>query len=573
MPNFPFYRFKSLKNRLAVLLLFPVFVLMFAGGALSFFYTRNLMLDQWHESAVLKLQRAAHDIEMRLAAPVALLNAVFDARVQADFSGRELVGMIQAMDGILRVVYQPVDMGTPLPADRRMHGNGQARSGHGRMRFLRTGIATVSPPAYESALGRETVTMSMALFDEDQRSVGRLEIWMGFDYLLADIVQKGWWQSDFACIVTQSGKYIAHTNMDMEARSFLGERGDPLELAVLKEMTQSSYGTVSSQGHPPETIAGFYTLEQVPWIILVFARGDKILAPIINYRNWFFGGSLCLAWIILLLIKYHTGQVVKNIGLVSDRARKVAQGEYGTPVPVRGRDEISRLIHSHNTMVQGLEERDFIRDSFGRYVDPGFAKQLLDRPEAGKLGGDRREVVILMSDIRGFTRLSESHSPEVIIQVLNRYFTRMIDIIQAHHGIIVDFFGDAVLVFFDPLDASVQEVADKALDCSFAMQNEMAAFNLEMAHETLPRMNMGIGIHSGQVIVGNIGSQTRAKYGIVGSAVNVTSRIQAMAGEGEILASSALVARLTRAVCISSSFSTRLKGISKPVDLHLLCKE
>ena len=99
-------------------------------------------------------------------------------------------------------------------------------------------------------------------------------------------------------------------------------------------------------------------------------------------------------------------------------------------------------------MVAGLKERDFISNTFGRYVDQEIARELLSRPEASRMGGEKREVVILFSDVRGFTPLAESLSPEVIIHLVNRHFSRMIEVIQAHRGIIVDFLGDAILAFF-----------------------------------------------------------------------------------------------------------------------------
>lgn len=284
-------------------------------------------------------------------------------------------------------------------------------------------------------------------------------------------------------------------------------------------------------------MAGFYTLEHIPWTIILFARGQSILKPIINYRNAFALGSAGLVFLILMLILRHVGKIVDQIEALSLNAKKVAGEEYGVPVKVCSTDEIGQLVGNYNAMVRGLIERDFIRDSFGRYVDPNFAQYLLKHPDAGKLGGKRREVVMMMSDIRGFTALSETLSPELIIRVLNQYFSHMIRIIQDHNGIIVDFFGDAILVFFEPLSGSVADTSLCCIQCASRMQAGMSAVNNKMVKDNLPGLGMGIGINAGQVIVGNIGSDTRAKYGIVGSAVNITSRIQANALETEIIIS------------------------------------
>jgi class 3 adenylate cyclase len=229
-------------------------------------------------------------------------------------------------------------------------------------------------------------------------------------------------------------------------------------------------------------------------------------------------------------------------------------------------------VESFNTMVEGLEERDHIRNSFGRYVDPDFARTLMAHPEAGRLGGVRREAVMLMSDIRGFTNMSETLEPEVIVAILNRYFSHMIEIIRTHQGIIVDFYGDAILVFFDPLDEPTSDTVLRAVHCAFDMQSKMPAVNRELKKQNLPDLAMGIGIHAGQVVVGNIGSDARAKYGVVGSAVNITSRIQEQARKKQILISDAVLDKTTRDkdLQVTSSFPADLKGVDQTLTLYVI---
>lgn len=571
MANFQLLKFKTLRGRLTFLLVIPVSFILFSGGVLSFLYTRDAMLNQWNESAELKLQRAAHAIEMRLLKPLELLEILFkksNAEESALNSG-QLIAFLRAMEGVIRVDFE----GGPEKRDswdavKNPMGYMMSSS---KMRFSRSMVSAVSTPEYDTDKGQKTVTISVLLFGPNGENMGNLNIQMRFDYLLQDITRMGWWQSDLACIVDQTGKYMVHhTNMTMNDRKFLGDKNDPLEKAILDKMQQVHFGTVKSREHPPKVIAGFYKLEQVPWTIIIFARGEKILSPIINLRNAFALGSLILVFIILMLIRIHVGQLVNYIKLLSDKAQKVAKGEYGKPIPVNREDEIGRLILSHNAMVKGLAERDLIRNSFGRYVDPEFAKILLNRPDAGRLGGKRREVVIMMSDIRGFTALSETLSPELIIRILNQYFSHMIQIVQKHNGIIVDFFGDAILVFFDPLSESMEETSTRCIQCASQMQTQMSAFNQEMGERELPKLAMGIGINAGQVIVGNIGSNTRSKYGIVGSAVNIASRIQAEADKDEIAISHGVYDHVADQVQVKKSFHATLKGVDQPMQLHVI---
>lgn len=177
---------------------------------------------------------------------------------------------------------------------------------------------------------------------------------------------------------------------------------------------------------------------------------------------------------------------------------------------------------------------------------------------------------MLMSDLRGFTPLAESLRPEETVSLLNSYFDRMIKVILKHKGIIVDFFGDALLVFFDPLDGPVKPSVQRSLGCAIEMQQELQRFNEQDRAETFPELRMGIGLHTGEVVVGNIGSEERAKYGIVGSSVNMTSRIQGVAGEGEVLVSEASYAYSPEGIKAGPPRETRLKGIPGTIRLYPL---
>ncbi len=142
--------------------------------------------------------------------------------------------------------------------------------------------------------------------------------------------------------------------------------------------------------------------------------------------------------------------------------------------------------------------------------------------------------------------------------------------IQKHQGIIVDFFGDGVLVFFDPLDGPVEPMIRRAVCCALEMQGSMEHFNVEMGERGLPALQMGVGLNVGEVIVGNIGSETRAKYGIVGSAVNITQRIQSTAKGGDLVISESVYQYLFKDLIIKSSFRVPLKGLQDDLKLYVV---
>lgn len=192
--------------------------------------------------------------------------------------------------------------------------------------------------------------------------------------------------------------------------------------------------------------------------------------------------------------------------------------------------------HDREDEYRGQLERNerFIRATFGRYLSDEIVTEILERPEGLELGGDLREVTIMMSDIRGFTTLSEQLPPARVVTMLNRYLGAMTEIIFQHRGTIDEFLGDAILAVFGAPQKHDDD-PQLAANCALAMQRAMAEINRANVRDGLPELTMGIALNTGKVIAGNIGSERRSKYGFVGHAMNVTSRIEDICDAGEIL--------------------------------------
>lgn len=241
--------------------------------------------------------------------------------------------------------------------------------------------------------------------------------------------------------------------------------------------------------------------------------------------------------------------------LVQDRTREV----------VRQRDEIHRQMSNIETQRKDLEVRnDFIRRIFGRYVSDEVMVRLLEDPEGLQFGGERRDISVLFSDLRGFTTLTQQYPPETVVRVLNRYFERMVAIISAFNGIIIEFLGDGVMAVFGA-PRRLPDHAECAVACALGMQNAMRDINDAHLEEHLPLMEMGIGISSGEVVIGNIGSEKRAKYGIVGTPANLAARIESLSTGQQVLISSETVQRCTAALRIDSTFDISVKGVPHPL--------
>lgn len=208
-----------------------------------------------------------------------------------------------------------------------------------------------------------------------------------------------------------------------------------------------------------------------------------------------------------------------------------------------------------------------IRRTFGRYLSDEIVTTLLENPEGQKLGGDRREITILTSDLRGFTVLSEKLAPETVIKILNFYLGKMSEVILKHGGTIDEFMGDGILVLFGAPNKR-EDDATRAIACAIEMQLAMTEVNETIQAWNFPKLEMGIGIHTGEVVVGNIGSEQRTKYGVVGSPVNLTYRIESFTIGGQILTSEATLKAADPTVEIADKQAVYPKGVAEPITIY-----
>jgi class 3 adenylate cyclase len=228
-------------------------------------------------------------------------------------------------------------------------------------------------------------------------------------------------------------------------------------------------------------------------------------------------------------------------------------------------------VRAQLALRQAVEENRrlqlFIRQLFGRYVDNEIVSQLLEKQEALSIGGEKRPVTVLMADLRGFTALAERLPPESVVRMLNNYLTVMTDVIMTEGGTIDEFIGDAILVLFGaPVERD--DHARAAVRCAIRMHLAMAEVNRRNGEEDLPAVEMGIGINTGEVVVGNIGSERRAKYGVVGHHVNLASRIESYTLGGQILISDNTLREAGEGVLTAETLTVHPKGVPEPLLLH-----
>jgi adenylate cyclase len=246
------------------------------------------------------------------------------------------------------------------------------------------------------------------------------------------------------------------------------------------------------------------------------------LEELIKFGIYGLAASLILA---LLIAFFLSKRVTISLDHLCHTVKEIGEGNLQAHADLHTEDEFGELSDTINEMTKGLQERARLKTSFARYVSQHVMEKILHSDTPLKLEGEKRKVTLLFSDIRRFTELSETLQPEAIVQLLNEYFEGMIEVIFTHMGTLDKFIGDGIMAEFGaPLDDGKQE--EHAVRAAIAMQKELAALRAKWVSEHKPPFEMGIGIHTGEAVLGNIGSERRIEYTAIGDAVNVASRLE-----------------------------------------------
>jgi adenylate cyclase len=230
----------------------------------------------------------------------------------------------------------------------------------------------------------------------------------------------------------------------------------------------------------------------------------------------------------ILFIWFFSKTISGPLRRLTDAARQIEEGNFNLELVVKNKDEVGVLTQSFVRMSRGLAERERLRETFGRFTNTEIAERAM-RGEL-KLGGESKRVTIFFSDIRSFTAISETMSPHDVVEFLNRYMTRMVKCVEKTGGIVDKFIGDAVMAVWGA-HASAGSVARDAYNCvrsALLMRSSLREYNKTRGTPKRPIIKIGCGINTGEVVAGQIGSESRMEYTVIGDAVNLASRTEAL---------------------------------------------
>ncbi|MBL7996334.1 HAMP domain-containing protein [bacterium] len=295
---------------------------------------------------------------------------------------------------------------------------------------------------------------------------------------------------------------------------------------------------------------------------------DKALEPLVDSQKLMLIIGLGVAAIALFIGIIISHGVARPVALLASATREIAAGNLDFEVKVKSKDEIGLLASSFNEMTKGLKQKKRVEGLFGKYLSPDVAKKVLaEQSIDGILKGEKAMLSVLFTDIRGFTPMSRGMDPQALINLLNSHFDESIDIIDRYGGTLDKFIGDAILAFFGA-PVHYDDFFMRAINAAVQMQRAVEKFNFQRKIEGKDPIHIGIGINTGDVIVGNIGSNKRLEYTVIGETVNIANRLCSVAKKGQIIISQSTYDLLPNKEIASAIEQVVLKGIAEPVTVY-----
>lgn len=322
--------------------------------------------------------------------------------------------------------------------------------------------------------------------------------------------------------------------------------------------------------------ASIVPIDQLGWSVVVRQIKADTYRAVTNTILAALGVGVFFIILALLLGSWLGGRLAAPVVAVAEAANKVAGGDFETRVTVSSQDEVGMMANAFNAMAgdlqsyrQKLIEETQIRADLGRYLNDDLVDAIVSRESGLELGGERKVITVMFADVVAFTPMTEAHDPEKVVSILNELFTFLTEIIFKHGGIIDKFIGDCVMAVFgapyghddDPL---------RAARAAEEMMRWLEVGNAKWKKELGVELEMGIGINTGEAVVGNIGSQKRMEYTVIGDTVNVAARLETLARPGQILLTETMVELIEEEFDCASLGTHQLAGRKEPVEIYML---
>ncbi|MDH3722757.1 MAG: adenylate/guanylate cyclase domain-containing protein [Desulfobacteraceae bacterium] len=569
---------KSLASKFIVFIILPVIFILSALSLTSYLMAHRLLMDQMKKSGQNFLRASAEQISSRIIQVQSTLKllAITENLETLDDSKRRhmFVALKDLLGGAVTSVFMGFADGkfiraktTLLPKDYDPRKRPWYLDALQQPPGVLDGITA---PYLDASTKHPTLTIYHKVLNNSGALVGILGVDVDVAMASNNLINNVPFFAEVEYILVNSNGIVLLHPDNLKVGSDIGATGEELDMQISEDIKKTSiqHKQYISRRINEAWYMGFYRVNGVSLAFVLSVPAKTVLKPLhrLTFQMAALNLSIIFGLFFLLIV------VVRKISrpiidLKNSAVQVTEEGPYRDAIEVKSSDEVGQLTGAFNEMMEGLRQRDFIRDTFGRYVTKEVVKELLDTSDGLKLGGEIREVTIMLSDLRGFTPIAEQLRPDQVIEVLNSYLSQMSKIIGQYKGTINEFIGDAILTFFGA-PVKYGDSPARAVACALAMQLGMEEVNRKNNEKGLPPLYMGIGINTGDVIVGNIGSKERAKYGVVGHNINLTSRVEGATIGGQILITPSTHEKIKDLLIVRSVRSIRFKGVEENIDLY-----
>lgn len=366
-------------------------------------------------------------------------------------------------------------------------------------------------------------------------------------------------------MVNSEGDIIAHSDSKV-----ILSKGNYINVPIVKMMLKSNQENAFNRYRDQEGVYHLGSFKKVGFAgagVIATVPEDAALAEVFRIQR----RNIMIMVIVLnlaILIVYFFGKTLTTpITRLVEATKEIEKGNFRISITPSSGDEIGDLTGSFVAMGRGLEEREKLKETFGKFVNKEIAEQVL-KGEI-KLGGERKEVAVFFSDIRSFTAISEKLEPEEVVEFLNEYMTRMVNCVNVTNGVVDKYIGDAIMAVWGA-PVSYGNDTENAVNGALMMRNELMMFNKRRGGPKKPIIKIGCGINSGPVLAGQIGSDERMEYTVIGDAVNLASRIESLNKPfgTDILISSDSYAKVRNIFRVEPMQKIKVKGKSEPQQIY-----
>ena len=431
-----------------------------------------------------------------------------------------------------------------------------------------------SEPYFDAGGGNVTMTTYSFPFFQNGRVRGILTADVSLAWLTRLVSSIGIKRSGYCFLISDTGKFITHPRRDYILResvfSLAEEQNRPDLRNIGRELIHQSTGFVDLGKNlsDQDSYLAHARIPSTGWSLnAVFPKTELFEEIDRLYLTTLISAGLGVL-LLLLVSLFVARSLARPLRRMAEATAKVVDGDFNIDLSdIRSRDEVGRLATAFTQMTQGLKQRDFIRDTFGRYLTKEVVNRLLETKDGLLLGGEARELTIMMSDIRGFTAVTANMTPEQVITFLNRYLSKVVEILLDYQGTIDEIVGDGILAFFGAPE-TLEDHPERAVACALKMQLAMDEINTLNEAQGLPHIEMGVAVNTANVVVGNIGSERRSKYAAVGSQMNFTGRMESYTVGGQVLVSPSTYNKLSNILVVKNEIHVEMKGMTEKVTLY-----